>query len=58
MITRTGLLRRTARDETTAVPSPTVQEPVMWQKLNLKLMSSAGAITALVAILEAGRKWN
>jgi hypothetical protein len=30
----------------------------MWQKLNLKLMSSAGMITALVAVLEAGRKWN
>ena len=30
----------------------------MWQKINLKLMSSAGAITVLVAILEAGRKWN
>ncbi len=29
----------------------------MWQSLNLKLMSSAGALTALVAILEAGRKW-
>lgn len=30
----------------------------MWKTLNLKLMSSAGAITALVAILEAGRKWS
>jgi len=30
----------------------------MWQKLNLKLMSSASAITVLVAVLEAGRKWN
>jgi len=30
----------------------------MWKTINLKLMSSAGAITALVAILEAGRKWN
>jgi hypothetical protein len=29
----------------------------MWKSVNLKLMSSAGAITALVAILEAGRKW-
>ena len=30
----------------------------MWKTLNVKLMSSAGAITALVAILEAGRKWH
>ncbi len=30
----------------------------MWQKINLKLMSSAGTITVLVAVLEAGRKWN
>jgi hypothetical protein len=30
----------------------------VWQQLNLKLMSSAGAITVLVAVLEAGRKWN
>ncbi len=29
----------------------------MWKSVNLKLMSSAGAITALVAILEAARKW-
>lgn len=29
----------------------------MWKHLNVKLMSSAGAITALVAVLEAGRKW-
>lgn len=29
----------------------------MWQRLNVKLMSSAGAITGLVAVLEAGRKW-
>ncbi len=29
----------------------------MWKSINVKLMSSAGAITALVAILEAGRKW-
>ena len=30
----------------------------MWKTLNVKLTSSAGAITALVAILEAGRKWH
>ena len=30
----------------------------MWKSVNLKLMSSAGAITVLVAVLEAGRKWN
>ena len=30
----------------------------MWKHLNVKLMSSASAITALVAILEAGRKWG
>ena len=30
----------------------------MWKTINVKLMSSAGAITALVAILEAGRKWG
>ena len=29
----------------------------MWKTVNIKLMSSAAAITALVAILEAGRKW-
>jgi hypothetical protein len=29
----------------------------VWKTVNVKLMSSAGAITALVAILEAGRKW-
>jgi hypothetical protein len=30
----------------------------VWHKINFKLMSSTGAITALVAILEAGRKWH
>jgi hypothetical protein len=30
----------------------------VWKTLNVKLMSSAGALAALVAILEAGRKWN
>lgn len=30
----------------------------MWKTINLKLMSSAGAVIALVAILEAGRKWG
>jgi hypothetical protein len=29
----------------------------MWKQLSIKVMSSAGAITALVAILEAGKKW-
>lgn len=29
----------------------------MWKHLNMKFMSSAGAITALVAVLEAGKKW-
>lgn len=35
-----------------------LRSPAVWQQLNLKLMSSAGAITVLVAVLEAGRKWN
>ena len=30
----------------------------MWKTLNVKLLSSAGTIAALVAILEAGRKWG
>ena len=29
----------------------------MWKTVNVKLMSSAGALAALVAVLEAGRKW-
>lgn len=30
----------------------------MLKRLNLKLLASAGTITALVAILEAGGKWH
>lgn len=30
----------------------------MWKTVNVKLMSSASAIAALVAVLEAGRKWG
>ena len=30
----------------------------MWKNLNARLMSSAGAVAALVAILEAGHKWS
>jgi len=30
----------------------------MWKRLNVKLITSASTITALVAILEAGRKWH
>ena len=30
----------------------------MWKNLNVRLMSSAGAVAALVAILEAGHKWS
>ena len=30
----------------------------MWKQLNTKLLSSAGVIAALVAVLEAGRKWG
>ncbi len=33
------------------------RSPPVWKTLNVKLMSSAGAIAALVAVLEAGRKW-
>lgn len=29
----------------------------MWKRINLKLMTASGSILALVAIVEAGRKW-
>lgn len=29
----------------------------MWKHLNVKLLSSASTLAALVTILEAGRKW-
>lgn len=30
----------------------------MWKYLNVRLLSSASTLAALVAILEAGRKWT
>lgn len=30
----------------------------MWKTLNVKLVTSASTLAALVAILEAGRKWG
>ncbi len=30
----------------------------MWKNLNVKLISSSCTLAALVAILEAGRKWG
>lgn len=30
----------------------------MWKNVHTRLMSSAGAIAALVAVLEAGHKWS
>ena len=30
----------------------------MFKRMHLKLITTAGALTALVAILEAGGKWN
>lgn len=29
----------------------------MWNRLNLRLLSSASTLTVLVAVVECGRKW-
>ena len=70
MIARSGLLPARLRDETgcaegvpqqgrlrLSLPPAVRRSPPVWKTVNVKLMSSAGAIAALVAILEAGRKW-
>jgi hypothetical protein len=38
-------------------PAPAPTGPVMWNRLNVKLITSAGTLAVLVAVLEAGRKW-
>lgn len=30
----------------------------MWKRVNIRLLSTAGVITTLIAVLEAGRKWH
>ena len=30
----------------------------MWQRLNLRLISSTGSLALLVTLVEAGRKWH
>ncbi len=30
----------------------------MWNRLNLRLLSSAGTLALLVSVVEAGRKWH
>lgn len=51
-----AMTRSTARPSHSAHPHH--QENLMLKRLHLKVIASAGTLTALVVILEAGGKWS